>query len=687
MIVISVNRSIFIVKENISILEACKSVGIEIPRFCYHETLSIAGNCRMCVVKLEDDDKLIISCLTEIQSEMDILTEDPVIQKAREDIVEFLLLDHPLDCPICDQGGECDLQDQARKYGASTSKYRFRRVDVIDKNFSPFIKSIMSRCIHCTRCVRFSSEIAGVDFFGTLNRGNATEIGTYTLNTFNSEISGNVIDLCPVGALTSKSYAFKARPWEISTVESIDLTDALGSNIYYNYTDDKVLRVLPKYNKEINETLISDKARYSYDSYYSFKDLLNIKVNNTNYRENFSKKEIGIFKVFKKAFHKEKTLIIVSEDLNYDNLNALKKIANIKKNIQICSSTKFENSFGYNQRNSNIFFNYSNSIKNVSQSLNNIFLLAINPRTEAALINTRLRFLIFNDYINVYNFGYNYNSNLKTFFLNFKISNLVKYLFKGKKMNLFFLLINNASPLLIFGNSLIERGFKINEIEFFLKNINPSIIFFKVYLYSNSIANSYLNIQSLNTKCISEATNLFFLKCRETNFLKRNIFNKSLLTSKVFWLNSFMLNNKIDNSIQYPIANDYEDSGLYINAEFRPQISNAFMSRKNNSYSYSEFLDKIMGESIPKQIIKSKFNSFCNELLKDPGAFTINEVNKNYLSNYHALNLSSSSYRIFSSYPVKPQILDFYKTNAFTDASKNMLNASIVFNKEKRNFF
>ena len=264
MISIKINNIEFLVKKNISILEACKFVGIYIPRFCYHEKLSIAGNCRMCLI--DNGIKLVSSCTALVEDNKEIFTDTPAIKKARENIVESLLLNHPLDCPICDQGGECDLQDQAWTVGGHYSRFFFNKRGVEDKDCGPLIKTIMTRCIHCTRCVRFGTEVAGVDYFGTLNRGTSTEIGNYIPKLFDSEMSGNVIDLCPVGALTSKPYAFKARPWELRITESIDLSDSIGSNIYLNFKETEVVRILPKNTIDINENWISDKARFSYDS-------------------------------------------------------------------------------------------------------------------------------------------------------------------------------------------------------------------------------------------------------------------------------------------------------------------------------------------------------------------------------------------------------------------------------------
>lgn len=266
MISIKINGIEFLSKPFISILEACKNIGITIPRFCYHELLSVSGNCRMCLVEIEDMEKPVASCVTEVVENMSIYVDSPFVKKARESVIESLLLHHPLDCPICDQAGECDLQDQTKIYGSVYSRYFFEKKGTEDKYCGPLIKTIMTRCIKCTRCVRYAEEITGLSYFGTLNRGVDTEIGSYVTKLYKSEISGNVIDLCPVGALTSKPYAFKARPWELRLVESIDTNDSLGASIYVNYKESDILRVTPKNNIETNESLITDKARFNFDA-------------------------------------------------------------------------------------------------------------------------------------------------------------------------------------------------------------------------------------------------------------------------------------------------------------------------------------------------------------------------------------------------------------------------------------
>ncbi len=248
-----------------TVLQACEMAGAEIPRFCYHERLSVAGNCRMCLVEQEKSPKPIASCAMPAADGMVIHTDTPMVRKARQGVMEFLLANHPLDCPICDQGGECDLQDQAMGYGFDRGRFAEAKRAVKDKNFGPLVKTVMTRCIHCTRCVRFATEVAGVEELGALGRGEHLEIGTYVEKALRSELSANIIDLCPVGALTSKPYAFMARPWELIKTDSIDVLDAVGSNIRIDSRGREVMRVLPRLNDAVNEEWISDKTRFACD--------------------------------------------------------------------------------------------------------------------------------------------------------------------------------------------------------------------------------------------------------------------------------------------------------------------------------------------------------------------------------------------------------------------------------------
>ncbi|CAB4483976.1 NADH-quinone oxidoreductase [Rhizophagus irregularis] len=255
------------IEQGSAVIQACEKAGYTIPRFCYHERLSVAGNCRMCLVELERSPKPIASCAMPVMPGMKIKTDTPLVKKAREGVMEFLLANHPLDCPICDQGGECDLQDQAVRYGSDRGRFHeiAGKRAVEDKDFGPLVKTSMNRCIHCTRCVRFANEVAGVPDLGTTGRGSEMQISTYIERTLNSEMSSNIIDLCPVGALTAKPYAFSYRPWELKTTESIDVLDAIGSNIRVDSRGVEVMRILPKLNEEVNEEWISDKTRFAFD--------------------------------------------------------------------------------------------------------------------------------------------------------------------------------------------------------------------------------------------------------------------------------------------------------------------------------------------------------------------------------------------------------------------------------------
>ncbi len=253
------------VEPGTTVLQACETLGIEIPLFCYHERLSIAGNCRMCLVEMERSPKPIASCAMPAMEGMVIHTNTPVVEKARRGVMEFLLINHPLDCPICDQGGECDLQDIAMAYGTDSSRFYENKRAVKDKDFGPLIETYMTRCIHCTRCVRFATEIAGVEELGVTGRGEDMEIGTYVERALTSELSGNMIDVCPVGALTSKPYAFAARSWELRKTESVDVLDAVGSNIRVDARGSEVMRILPRIHEDVNEEWISDKTRFAYD--------------------------------------------------------------------------------------------------------------------------------------------------------------------------------------------------------------------------------------------------------------------------------------------------------------------------------------------------------------------------------------------------------------------------------------
>ena len=387
MLKIKVNNKDIEIEEGLTVLQACEKAGVEIPRFCYHEKLSIAGNCRMCLVEIEKSPKPVASCAMPAAEGMNIKTNTKFVEKSRKGVMEFLLANHPLDCPVCDQGGECDLQDQSMFYGVDKSRYRENKRAVPEKNMGPLIKTQMTRCIHCTRCVRFATEIAGVPELGAIGRGENMEITTYLEKSMESELSGNVIDLCPVGALTSKPYVFEARPWELKKTETIDVMDAVGSNIRVDTYGWEVKRVLPRINEDINEEWISDKTRYACDG------LLNQRLDTpfVKYNQKFDKASwIEAFNIIKakiKETDSDKICGFTGDLNNMESLYIFKEFFN-----------KSLNSNNLESRNCNIYLNsekrenylFNSSLNGIEQS-DFIFLIGSNPRFEATILNSRIR--------------------------------------------------------------------------------------------------------------------------------------------------------------------------------------------------------------------------------------------------------------------------------------------------------
>ncbi len=373
-------------QNGMTVMQACEIAGIEIPRFCYHDKLSIAGNCRMCLVEMEKSPKPIASCAMPASEGMVIKTNTNLVKEARKGVMEFLLINHPLDCPICDQGGECDLQDQALYYGFDKSRYDENKRAVKNKNMGPLVSTIMTRCIHCTRCVRFSTEVAGVDDLGLLGRGENAEITTYLEKTIESELSGNVIDLCPVGALTSKPYAFKSRPWELKKTETYDVFDAIGSSIRVDTLGNSVLRVLPRINEEINEEWISDKTRFAIDGLSRQRlDKVYVKKND---KLEITKWDDALLNISKEIELRgqENTISISGKFTDVETLYSSKKfLSSIGSNLYDC---RFDNAqFIEGSRNSYLL---NSSIQNI-ENADSILLIGTNPRWEASVLNARIR--------------------------------------------------------------------------------------------------------------------------------------------------------------------------------------------------------------------------------------------------------------------------------------------------------
>ncbi|KAF8345694.1 Ndufs1 [Amanita rubescens] len=382
------------VPQGSALIQACEAAGATIPRFCYHDRLAIAGNCRMCLVEVERSPKPVASCAMPAMPGAKVWTNTPLVHEAREGVMEFLLANHPLDCPICDQGGECDLQDQSMRYGSDRT--RFHEITgkraVEDKDLGPLVKTSMNRCIQCTRCVRFANEVAGVEELGTTGRGNDMQIGMYVEKTMDSELSGNIIDLCPVGALTSKPYAFHARPWELKNTESIDVMDAVGSNIRVDSRGVRVMRIQPRTNDDVNEEWISDKTRYAYDG-LTFQRLTSPLIKQgdrfvaATWEEALAAVADGLAKTGAQG---DEIQAIAGHLADTESLVTLKDLINRlgSDNLavdQISGSTPPVH--GVDVR-SNYLFNPT--LQGIEQA-DAILLVGTNPRHEAAVLNSRIR--------------------------------------------------------------------------------------------------------------------------------------------------------------------------------------------------------------------------------------------------------------------------------------------------------
>ena len=457
------------VEEGLTVLQACEKAGAEIPRFCYHEKLSIAGNCRMCLVEMEKSPKPIASCAMPAAEGMVIKTNTPKIEKSRKGVMEFLLANHPLDCPVCDQGGECDLQDQSMYYGIDKSRFKENKRAVPDKNMGPLIKTQMTRCIHCTRCVRFATEIAGVPELGAIGRGEDMQITTYLEQSVQSELSGNVIDLCPVGALTSKPYVFEARPWELKKTETIDVMDAVGSNIRVDTYDWEVKRILPIINEDINEEWISDKTRYACDGLLNQRlDTPYIKYNNKFEKASWDE----AYKIIKSKIentNKEKICGFVGDLTNMETSFIFKEFFERTIDTNNYDSRAVNNFIDTSVRENYLF----NSTINGIEDSDLILLIGTNPRFEATMVNARIRKAHLNKnpkIISLNNVGdltYPYQS------LDGK-TQTIKDIAENKN-DISKLIINSKKPIIIFGESF----FKIKSAKYLFSS-------FKEFLSNNN---------------------------------------------------------------------------------------------------------------------------------------------------------------------------------------------------------
>jgi len=677
---ININGKEIDFEKGMTVLQACELADVEIPRFCYHEKLSIAGNCRMCLVEMERSPKPIASCAMPAAEGMNIKTNTEFVKKARKGMMEFLLANHPLDCPVCDQGGECDLQDQSLFYGFDKSRFSENKRTVTDKYMGPLIKTQMTRCIHCTRCVRFAEEVAGVPEIGAIGRGENMEITTYLEQSMTSELSANVIDLCPVGALTSKPYAFEARPWELKKTESIDVMDAVGSNIRVDTYGWEVKRVLPRLNNEINEEWISDKTRYACDGLTKQRlDVPYIKKNNKLVKSTWDD-AIELISNKIKSIKPEQIAGHIGDMASIETIfsfkNFLKKIGSSnydfrEKKIYIDPTDK-----------KNYMFN--SSIQNIDES-DLILLIGTNPRHEATMVNARIRKAFVKNKAPIYSFG-NPGDLTYDYTLLGEDVNDIKNIF-DERSDINKKLKNVKKPIFIIGESILE-----------LKNSKYILEKTKDFLRENNFINetwNAFNILTQNASTVGAIDLGFYNIDKNNNFI---FFDK--LKSKEFKIlylvgsDNFEI-KKSDEFVIYqgshgdknasiadvilPSPAYTEQNGLFENLEGRIQEC------RKASYPTGESLEdwkifNLINYSLNSLDLFSDFSSIRKlALLEIPNFSEIDLLPKYKESVKIKTSLEPTSEKI------NIKNIDYYYSNTIARASKTMSDCRNISNDNKKN--
>jgi len=647
-------------EEGMTVLQACELAGAEIPRFCYHERLSIAGNCRMCLVEMEKSPKPIASCAMPAADGMNIKTNTPFVEKARNGIMEFLLANHPLDCPVCDQGGECDLQDQSLLYGLDNSRYTEKKRQVKEKYMGPLIKTQMTRCIHCTRCTRFATEVAGIPELGAIGRGEDMEITTFLEKSMESELSANVIDLCPVGALTSKPYAFEARPWDLKKTETIDVMDAVGSSIRVDTYGWEVKRILPRVNEDINEEWISDKTRYACDG------LMKQRLDHPYIRENGHLQKASWNEVLKlivkkiKLFQPNEIAGVVGDLADLEMIYAFKSFFEdcIGSNNLECRQDRI---YINPQERSNYIFN---STINGIESSDLIILVGTNPRLEATILNSRIRKAYVKNKVDIYSIGdpgdltYPYKKIGSN-------TSIVREIFSGSH-EISEKIKKSKKPIVIIGESALygEAGEYIFET---IKNFLSINNFIRKDWNALNIINQNasrvgaidLDIYSINGKQNftffdkldnDEFKFIYLLGADNINFEKKEKF--------VVYQGSHGDYGAEIADVILPGAAYTEKNGLFVNLEGRLQTAYKASYPPGNARE-----DWIIINELSKMIKKNKkYNNaeHLQEIIKKKIELKINnEANKTNIIEFVEKNIS-----------IKP--IDYYYTNPIARASKTM---------------
>ena len=653
--------------DGMTVLQACELADVEIPRFCYHEKLSIAGNCRMCLVEMEKSPKPIASCAMPAAEGMNIKTNSTLVEKARKGVMEFLLANHPLDCPVCDQGGECDLQDQSMYYGVDKSRFVENKRQVKEKYMGPLIKTQMTRCIHCTRCVRFATEVAGVPEIGAVGRGENMEITTYLEKAMESELSANVIDLCPVGALTSKPYAFEARPWELKKTESVDVMDAVGSNIRVDSYNWEVKRILPRLNNDINEEWISDKTRYSCDGLLKQRlDIPYVKKNNKLQKSSWDE----VISILVNKINSTNPSEIgghIGDMVSMENALAFKKFFSVLKS----SNLEFREREFYINSNEKSNYIFNSSIKGIEDS-DLIFLIGTNPRHEATMLNARIRKTYSQNKTPIFSIGNPGDLTYDYTVIGNSTDDIKKIL--NKEVEFANKLLASKKPLIIIGESALELKsgkYIVEEFKKFLKKnnfISKDWNAFNV-LPQNASTVGLIDLQVLPKN--EEEKKLFFEKLKNNRFKILYLLGSDNLDIKknnefIIYQGSHGDRGAEIADLILPSAAFTEQNGLYENLEGRLQEC------KKASYPIGEALEdwKIFN-LIFKKLEKSQNVSNFDLLRKEVLNIIPNFTELNELPSFKESKFENKAID-FVSEKINIKELDYFFTNAISRSSKTM---------------
>ncbi|KAF9917929.1 NADH dehydrogenase (ubiquinone) 78K chain precursor, 5-prime end [Lobosporangium transversale] len=664
-----------------AVIQACEKAGVHIPRFCYHERLSVAGNCRMCLVEVEKSPKPVASCAFPVMPGMRVKTDSTLVKKAREGVMEFLLANHPLDCPICDQGGECDLQDQSVRYGSDRGRFSeiVGKRAVEDKELGPLIKTTMTRCIHCTRCVRFANEVAGFQDLGTSGRGNDMQIGTYIEKTMNSELSGNLADVCPVGALLSKPYTFNARPWELKNTESIDVLDALGSSIRVDSRGVEVMRILPRLNEDINEEWISDRTRSAYDGLKTQRlTTPMVRKGNTFVSVNWADALQKVASELKAAGPSIRA--VAGQLADAESLVALKDLVNTlgSENVTVDNRCQDNLAHGTDFR-SNYLLN--STISGIERA-DALLLIGTNPRHEATVMNARIRKSFVYNGLNIGLVGTPVDLTYDYDHIGSDTSSL-EALVSGNHP--FSAILGAAkNPMIIVGSGVTD----LPDSEYVFSSVSKIVQQHKDKFFQDNW-NGYNVLQRAASRAAAYDIG-FAPKAKEASkasvvyLLEADEISPSDIPKDAFVIYQ---GHHGDVGAQYadvilPGATYTEKSATYVNTEGRPQMTRAAVSppgAAREDWKIIRAISEVAGVTLPyddihqvRDRLRDIAPSFANYNVVEPSSVAVASLG---LSTLNKSNLKSARTAF------TPVITDYYMTDSITRASSTMAKCSVAFSK------